>query len=191
MARRTDHTPEQQRAMALAAARDIIAAEGLAALAARRVAREIGYSAGAIYNLFADLNDLLDHVNAATLDEIAAACAGAAAEARPEVRVRALAAAYLDFALTHPGLYGALFARRQGGDGRPPDWYAAKVTALLAPLEAALSARVGPKAAEGEALALWAAIHGVVSLEIADKLGSSGRAPELAECILGHWLGRT
>ena len=44
MGRRSDHKREDLRALALAAARRIMAAEGLRGLTARRLAQEIGYS---------------------------------------------------------------------------------------------------------------------------------------------------
>ena len=44
--------------MAMAAAREIAEKEGLRGLTARRIAREIGYTVGTLYNLFDNLDDL-------------------------------------------------------------------------------------------------------------------------------------
>ncbi len=59
MARRKDHTREELHGMALAEAWRIAEAEGLRGLTARRVAREIGYTVGTLYNVFTDLDDLV------------------------------------------------------------------------------------------------------------------------------------
>ena len=69
MARRNDHSREQIQQMAIAAAISILNEEGLANLSTRKVASEIGYTVGTLYLVFRNLNELLLHVNAATLDE--------------------------------------------------------------------------------------------------------------------------
>ena len=74
MARRSDHSREQLRRLALDSARQITAEEGLRGLKARRVAREIGYTIGTIYNVFEDLDDLIVQMNAETLGALYAAC---------------------------------------------------------------------------------------------------------------------
>ena len=51
----------------IAAAEQAIAAEGLAGLRARDLARQVGCALGAIYNVFADLDDLIIAANARTL----------------------------------------------------------------------------------------------------------------------------
>ena len=52
MARRSDHSREELYDLALESARVIAEIEGLRGLAARRIARDIGYTVGTIYNLF-------------------------------------------------------------------------------------------------------------------------------------------
>ena len=73
MARRSDHTREELRRMALDAARAIIESDGLRALSTRRLAKAIGYTPGTLYQLFEDLDDLIIEVNVETLDALHAA----------------------------------------------------------------------------------------------------------------------
>ena len=68
MARRSDHSREELYEMALAAARDIVVADGLSGLTVRRVATAIGYSPGTLYNVFDDFYELVIHLNSRTLD---------------------------------------------------------------------------------------------------------------------------
>ena len=58
MGRRSAHTSDELRGLILSAARDIIETEGLTALSAREIARRIGYSAGTLYNIFDNLDDI-------------------------------------------------------------------------------------------------------------------------------------
>ena len=70
LARCYDHSREQLREMALAAAREIVALDGLCGLTTRKVAARIGYTVGTIYNLFDDLDHLIVQMNGQTLDEL-------------------------------------------------------------------------------------------------------------------------
>ena len=70
MGRRSSHTPQQLRALVLDAAQEIIEAQGLAGLSAREIARRIGYSPGTIYNVFANLDDVVLNVEARVLDAL-------------------------------------------------------------------------------------------------------------------------
>ena len=49
MARRSDHSRDEIREMALNAAKTIVEREGAAALSTRKIANEIGYTAGSLY----------------------------------------------------------------------------------------------------------------------------------------------
>ena len=71
MGRRNEHSREQLQEMAVTAADEIIASEGLRGLTARKVAGRLGYSAGSLYMVFDGLDDLILHVNARTLERLA------------------------------------------------------------------------------------------------------------------------
>ena len=68
MGRRSDHSREDLRVLTLEAARRLLCAHGLEGLTARRVAAEIGYTPGTLYNIFENLDDLILHVTAGALD---------------------------------------------------------------------------------------------------------------------------
>ena len=59
MARRKDHSHDQLHKMALDATREIAEKEGLSGITARRIAKQIGYSPGTLYNVFENLEDLI------------------------------------------------------------------------------------------------------------------------------------
>ena len=86
--------------MAIDAARDIVATEGYRALSARNVARRIGYAAGTLYVVFDNLDELALILNRESLDDLGAELERAlCAELAPEQRPKAVAGAYVDFAM--------------------------------------------------------------------------------------------
>ena len=70
MARRSDHSREEIKEMALVAAEKMILANGKDGLSARKVAQEIGYTVGTLYLVFKNLDELILHVNGRTLDRL-------------------------------------------------------------------------------------------------------------------------
>lgn len=158
------------RVEALKVAEEIVVGEGLAALSARRVAGEAGCSVGTLYNVFGQLDGLIDAVNLNTLrmlgDEVSKALAKLPDDARREQRLSALAQMYLRFARTHRNRWSALFEHRGSG---PPDARQDGVEKLLfARIVAAAGidpAKVS-KAEEDSLRMLLAAIHGVVAFAV-------------------------
>ena len=70
MARRSDHSREELREMTLTAAENIVVEQGYEGLSARKVATAIGYTVGTLYLVFENLDDLILHINARTLDRL-------------------------------------------------------------------------------------------------------------------------
>jgi len=173
MARRSDHSREELHALILSAAREIVAEAGPRALTARGIATRIGYSAGTLYNLFDDLDDLILHLNAITLDALHDALSAAAVGGDPEKDMKALSRAYLRFSRDNRHLWALLFEHRLP-EGRPlPDWYRDKIARLLGLVEAVLDPCFAPDRAATKARAvrvLWCGVHGICALAEAGKL---------------------
>ena len=109
--------------MILAAERSIEGG-GLAALKTRDLAREIGCANGAVYNLVADMDELILRVGSRTLARLDAALTAAESNgpASPIETLVRIAVAYCDFAAENTGLWRALFEHRMA-PGKPiPDW---------------------------------------------------------------------
>ena len=169
--------------MALEAASRLVAEGGLAGLSARRVASEIGYTPGTLYLVFKNLDELIMHLNAATLDRlyerVEAMCAG---QDRPGERILAMGLGYLAFAREQPGLWGAVFEHRLPEGEMPPEWFLAKVIRLFSLVESELE-RIPEVQVKGRvqaaARALWSGVHGVCILSLSNKLAiGGGHTPE-------------
>jgi AcrR family transcriptional regulator len=154
-----------------------IVAQGLTGLRAREIAQDAGCALGAIYTVFADLDDLILHAGARTLQRLGQTLS-AAVERKddPETVLQALAGAYLDFALEHRKAWEALF------DHNPPeipDWLREQQVVLIAeivkPLRALLP-QADEKLITARARTLFAAVHGVIDLSLEGRFASVGEA---------------
>jgi AcrR family transcriptional regulator len=156
----------------LAAGRAAIAEGGLANLKARDLAASAGCAVGAIYNVFADLDEMILRIGAGTLASLEERLEGEAAD-DPTQELLRLACGYLDFARANKMLWRALFEHRLAG-GRPvPSWYLEEQGRLFALLEAPLSRLLPGEPVASRALlarTLFSAVHGVVSLGLEEKL---------------------
>ena len=131
MARRSDHTRPELTRMALDAARRIVDKDGLRGLSTRQVAKAIGYSAGTLYQLFDDLDDLIVHLNAETLDGLLEACGDVDLTAEPEAALEALATRYLRYVSRHRELWNAVIEHHLPKERPLPAWYHARPTSCL------------------------------------------------------------
>jgi AcrR family transcriptional regulator len=168
MARRKDHTREQIRDMALDAATEILEAEGVAAVTARRVGQAIGYAPGTLYNVFADLDDMMLQINGRTLAELRAQLSRARErEARKQSTtadvVMALARTQLKFMRHRPAIWQQLFAFHWPDERTLPGWYFNAIAETMSELELALASEFESDAHLRRRMArtLWAGFFGI------------------------------
>ena len=193
MARRSDHSREELTELALSAAEKIVQEEGFKALTARRVASAINYSPGTLYNIFSDLDDLIIHMNAVTLDELYDELASCERTGDPIRDLQELLARYLKFLDRNRNLWDVLFDHKVPVDRTVPDWYRAKVARVLGLIELALAPLFGEDEREARANAagvLWASLHGICSLGGTGKLQavSDKTVQDMAETLLVNFV---
>jgi AcrR family transcriptional regulator len=193
MGRRSSHTPQQLRELILDAAQEIIEAQGLAGLSAREVARRIGYSPGTIYNIFANLDDVLLNVEARVLDALEQRLAEVPQANDGRGRLIRIAHVYLAFTQEKPRLWNLLFEHHMPPGAELPAWYQQKLEGLMAQIERALAPHFPPGSdhdRQRAARALWAGLHGITSLSTADKLSvvTTETAGRLIDELIGTYL---
>ncbi len=163
---------EQREALVLAAER-CIAADGLQALKARALAQEIGVPLGAIYNLVADMDELVIRVAARTMAHLDDTLAAADQGSEPVARLTAIALAYRRFAESNRNLWKALFDFRMREGEAFAETILTNQARLFRHIREPLAALCpAMPEAEREALAvtLFSAAHGVVMLGLEEKL---------------------
>jgi AcrR family transcriptional regulator len=166
---------EKLRESLILAAERSIAIGGLAGLKTRELAREIGCANGAVYNLVADMDELILLVGSRTLHRLDATLTEA--ESRdPVSAIEALvriAIAYCDFAAENSGLWRALFEHRMAPGKPTPDWAIDEQMELFRHIYGPL-AMLFPKRSAAElsvtARSLFSAVHGMVTLGLEQKL---------------------
>ncbi len=163
----------------IGAAERAIEANGLGGLKARDLAAEAGCAVGAIYNVAADLDDLVLAVNERTLvaleADLAAASLNAGEGDTGTARLVRLAHAYLHFAAAHTRRWRAVFDHRLPPGKSLPESYRERQRRLFAFIEQPLDALLPGLAPEALALlarSLFSAVHGVVALGLEEKLGA-------------------
>jgi AcrR family transcriptional regulator len=178
MGRRSDHSRDEIREMAIAAAAKQVETEGLQSLTARKVASDIGYTVGTLYHVFLNFDDLIIHMNAQTIDEMAALIQRETRKKRnPEVRIRAMAEVYVKYATDHPDRWRLVF-EHQAPRGLPtPALMKERRDVMFAMVADNLreisSARI-PQEIDHTATALWSGIHGICILALTGKLYLGG-----------------
>lgn len=156
-----------------------LAESGPCALSLTGIARQMGITGPALYRYFAGRDELLAELVTDACEDLADAVHAAAQPAStwpPRARVRAVAAAYRDWALSQPHRYRLLF-----GVGTPPGVRTGAARRTVAALQDALTRPVGAQATkephtslERLGLTAWTRWHGVLSLQIDGHLGMLG-----------------
>ncbi len=198
MARRSEHTQEQLREMVLQAAEAIIDKNGLQALKVRKIAIDIGYTVGSVYMVFDNLDDLIMHVKARTLDNLALHLDRALSDsdADTETAIRSLARAYLQFANRHYNLWSMIFTHRLPDNAKVPEWYQNRVDHLFMRIENlfhALSPQQTNREISQAARALWSGIHGICILSLSGPLDTveleevEASVLLLSDCFMQGW----
>jgi AcrR family transcriptional regulator len=172
MAKRSEHSLEELKALVLEASESIVIEEGFEALKVRRIAAEIGYTVGSIYMAFKSMADLIMHINAKTLDAIAAELKQVQ-DCNTEHSIEKLAIAYLSYANQNFNRWRNVFESSYSADTQAADWYQDKFDNVFALVDSQL-AKFKPELAEGHrkraARALWCGIHGICVLSLKGEL---------------------
>jgi len=170
----------------------MFADEGYEAVTLRALAEKLGCSHALPYRYFADKQEIFAAVCALGFERFADALERAAAGVDdPEERLRVLARAYFRFALREPHAYRIMFELREP-DRKANAQYKVKEIrswqALLSAVELAVQAGVLDGDPNAVAHQCWAALHGLVSLHLAGKLGLGANAKDLLEPLMDTLL---
>jgi len=175
MARRSEHSREELKDMIIEAATRIVNSEGFARLSARKIAGDIGYTVGTLYMVFENLDELVLHINANTLDDLQESLTHSVANChQPRQCLLAMAKAYLYFSQKNPSLWSMIFEHRLPEGYSMPSWYQEKINAIFALVESnvdSLSSRSSTRTQVAQVL--WAGVHGITILAHTGKLDSA------------------
>jgi AcrR family transcriptional regulator len=194
MARRSDHSRDELREMTLSAAEQIVVEQGYEGLSARKVAAAIGYTVGTLYLVFENLDDLILHINARTLDRLHARMtelqtnSGDASD-----YLLQLGEVYIRFADDDPHRWAMVFEHRFSDDRVVPAWYQEKIARMFAMVEEGLEPLANDRPQQEitqAARALWGGVHGICILALTENLGIVGveSVQDLTQSLISNYL---
>ena len=181
------------RAALVDAGAELARASGPDGVVLREVARRTGVSHNAAYRHFADRDELLAEIAslaAAQLEQAMQRRLDGVRETDPAQRARArlreTGRAYVEFALSEPGLFTVAFCPIETDD--PSPWSDAGPYLLLGQVldELVEAGAVSPAGREGADVACWAAVHGLSVLLLDGPL--RGLPPADREAVLEKLL---
>lgn len=179
MGNNRDAKRDALRTRLIEAAEEEIATLGLVGLKARSVTQKAGCALGALYNVVSDLDGLIILVNSRTIKRLGDDLGRASDNATsPEETLQALAAAYVNFALSDEKLWFAAFNHRLPDGEDLPEWHQAEYLDLIEHLAKPLGQLLPdlpPDACKLRALTLFASVHGVVQLSLNGQFAGAPR----------------
>lgn len=192
MARRNDHTKDEIREMVVLSGLELIKKSGFSGFSTRQIAKEIGYTVGTLYNVFDNYDDIILHINAATLDEMRKFI-----EKRLNSKLKGVEAAkqlahlYIEFAYNNRNNWSALFEYVIPSQLELPQWYSQEIERLFGIVESILVEFIDKKSdALKHAKVIWASIHGICILGLTQKLNLTGAdtMEVLADSMIENYL---
>ena len=180
MAGKVEARREALREKLIDIAEETIAAEGMDAIRARDLAREAGCAVGAIYNVFADIAEIVIAVNGRTfrkLGKVVAASTRAAPD-DPVEQLIAMSNAYLRFAIENPKLWRTLFDIQMSTQSEVPAWYLQELAALFENISRPLSRLFpgwSPDRIDLMTRTLFSSVHGIVLLGVENRISGVPR----------------
>lgn len=170
--RKTRQRAERE-ALIITVTREIAEREGWNAVTIRRLAEEIEYSQPVLYSHFQSRDAIVAAVALQGFGELVEALSRAAESAKSsDASIKSVAYAYLDFALSRPALYEAMFVLPSEllfaqSDTKP------QMKAAFSVLVETVSPYGGVP--EDMAETYWAALHGLSELERSGRIRSESR----------------
>jgi AcrR family transcriptional regulator len=174
---RREREKSETREKILDAARELFVTEGYEGVSMRRVADKIEYSPTAIYVHFTDKNELFHELCRQDYARLAEVFQSSAMPIDPIERLKQIGRTYIEFGLHHPNHYKFMFMTPHP-PMEPDDEECEKIgnpeldayAFLKWSVQQAISAgRLREELVDAELVSqtLWAAVHGVISLNIA------------------------
>jgi AcrR family transcriptional regulator len=157
-----------------------LSTSGLAALSLRTLAAEVGTSTTAVYALFGGKPGLLEALHAEAFSRLGARLGAVPVGADPVEDLVALARAYREAALADPHFYDVMFG---GALPAGEQWWGAAAPAFRPVVELVERAVATGALRPGTepvtvSLALWATVHGLVSLHLRGLHPADAPPPE-------------
>ena len=191
MARRSDHSREELHKLVLVACREIVRENGLSELKMRRVAERIGYTAGTLYQVFNNLDDMVEQLNTMTLQQLFEHCSEFPRSDEPAQNLKTLARRFSDYVHTQKNLWEAVMLHRFPPEQVRSPEYEQKVLQLLG----LITASTAPYYTEAEkeaqihdARVLWSCLYGIYALDASNRHAKSESVEAMTDSVVDFFV---
>jgi len=178
--------------MILDATESLLDSDGFQALSTRKISAKIGYTVGTLYLFFKNLDELVMHVNARTLEQIYQSLSMVTEDGiDPRTNIIAMGHAYVHFAMEFPQRWRLVFEFSLGESETIPAWFQDKIDQVFSLVEKNLVNLVGDRLNKRQlTLALWSGVHGVCALAVSKKIDVSGieSVQKLTDNLISRYL---
>lgn len=197
MVRRSDHSRAELTELALQAAEQLVDEQGIEQLSTRKIAKEIGYSAGTLYLIFKNLDDLCWHINARTMGQLNQRFDQDPAinneKTNPARKLQLIGYHYLEFAAKYPNRWSLMFEHRAAHEAEEPAWLNEAIEQLFHQVEQPLQTlcpKLSPEQRRLSVRSLWSGVHGIAALNQQGKLflPQDVEPKQLLDDLLQHYL---
>lgn len=179
MGRRSNQLSEDLKPIILRSAVALIEDQGLEKFSMRKLASEIGYTVGTIYNFYADQDELFLYIKAQLLDEVFGKLGG---NLEHEAMLQSLSGqtiifqmslAFFEFAQAHKELWRLIAYIPTENVSAFPEWYQKKYLRILEFVDRILQEKLDltPQVSWELVIILWAGLQGLSMLFLNNKLG--------------------
>ena len=190
MGRRSDHTKEELSIMIVEAAFEFVKDEGISGVSTRKIAKEIGYTVGTLYNIFSNLDDIFLYVNAKTIDILMLEIQENIKQDAPvREQIEYITNSYIEFSSDKYNLWHLLFKYHMSDTQDIPVWYTKKLHDLYN-LVAKVISPLGNNDINYYVAIYWSTIHGFCVLENSGKFKRVGieSTNEMYKLFLDNWV---
>ncbi len=177
--------------MALDAARKIVLEKGLSGLTTRGIAKEIGYTVGSLYQVFDNVDQLIEQLNIETIDHVRSMCDQLDLDDDAADSLRKLSHLYIHFTQENPQLWDAVIDHKLPTGYRRQDAYFDSVGKLVGVVEKAIASffKADELASRNlDANLLWASLYGITALATAGRLARHETTLSLIDRLIETYI---
>ena len=172
---RKERERDDLRRKIITAATELFREENYAAVSMRKIARRVEYSVGTLYLYYKDKDELFLAVQSVAFERAFTYINALPENGDPLERLRGLSDRYLRFGMEYPVLYRLMFMMEHPMDAMKEGdaWHAGiALHNLLTSLvkECVVAGKILAEAPDRLSFALWSLVHGMVSLQISQRL---------------------
>ena len=202
MARRSEHSREELRELALICAEQILDENRNSPISTRQIAAKMGYTVGTLYQLYSNLSELLLHVNSRSLKLLKQDCQQSFNPSEAPIKnIQTFALIYSGFSKNYQYRWQLIFDHQIFVQVSKPFWYREQISSLFQMVEKELirlKPDIMPVQLRQTAFLIWSAVHGICVLSneqsmrqnlIDFPIEQDAQIRDFIENYLSGWIG--